>query len=163
MQVYKYTLNDDDYIEYLATTGMTDSKVKVRSYTFTFFIPILTACIMFAMGVRKWYWYLIPLFASVGWFFLSQRILSRFYGMKAKEAIDKNGDRKYYPITLTVDNGEYTATVNGKKTKGKIANYTIMNRILVLIPENGSAVLVPSRVFDDDHDKLREFIKELAV
>ena len=163
MQVYNYTLNDNDYIEYLATTGLNDSKVKVRSLTFTFFVPILTGCIMYVMGVRKWYWYLILLISSVGWYFLSRRILSRFFGIKTQDTIDKMGERKYFPVTMKIDNGNYSATVNGKTTKGKITNYTIMNHLIVLVPDNGSAILVPSRVFGDDSNKLKEFIEELSV
>jgi len=163
MQVYNYTLNDNDYVEYLAATGMNDSKVKVRSMTFTSFIPILTACIMYAMGVRKWYWFLIPLVLSVGWYFLSQRILGLFYGIKTRETIDKQGERKYFPITLKVNRGSYSATVNGKTSSGKITDYTIMNHVVVLVPDNGSALLVPSRVFDGDSEKLKEFIEELSV
>ena len=162
MQVYKYTLNDDDYIEYLASAGMNDPKVKVRSLTFTFFIPILTGCIMYTMGVRRWYWYLILLLASIGWYFLSQRILSRFFGIKTKDTIDKKGERKYFPITLTVDKGAYSATVNGKTVKGSISDYTIMNRIIVLFPDNGAPMLVPSRVFDGDHEKLKAFLEEIS-
>lgn len=162
MLEYKYTLNDDDYVEYLASTAATDSKVKVRSLTFTFFIPILTGCIMWVMGVRKLYWFLLLLVLSVGWYFLSQRILGLFFGIKTKDTIEKKGDRKYYPITLEIDKGRYTAITNGRTIRGRIANYTIMNRLIVLFPDNGSAVLVPSRVFEDDPQKLKEFIEELT-
>lgn len=162
MQEYRYTLNDNDYVEYMAATGATDSKVKVRAATFTFFIPILTACIMFAMGVRKWYWFLIPLALSPLWYFFSQRILGLFFGIKTKDAIDKQGERKYFPITLKLNKGTYSASVKGNTIKGKISDYTIMNHVIVLFPENGSPVLVPSRVFEDDPEKLKLFLEELS-
>jgi len=162
MLEYKYTLNDNDYIEYLASTAVNDSKVKVRSLTFTFFIPILTGCIMWVMGVRKYYWFLLLLVLSVGWYFFSQRILGLFFGIKTKDTIEKEGKRKYFPMTLQVDKGNYTVSTNGKTLKGKISNYTIMNRLIVLFPDNGSALLVPSRVFEDDPHKLKEFIEELS-
>ncbi|MBR0137812.1 MAG: hypothetical protein IJM15_05330 [Erysipelotrichaceae bacterium] len=162
MQAYKYTLNDEDYVEYMAATGATDSKVKVRSATFTFFIPILTACIMFAMGVRKWYWFLIPLALSPLWYFFSQRILGLFFGIKTKEVINKRGERKYFPISLKVEKGTYSATSNGTSVRGKIRDYTIMNHVIVLFPDNGSPILVPSRVFDNDPENLKVFLEELS-
>lgn len=160
MQEYTYTLNDDDYIEYLEAKTLSDKMVIFRSLLLTYgSLPIL-ALAVYLMGVRKLWVYLVLVLLFIVWIPLSRKLLWKIINSNIRTKLEEAGNRNYKEMKISVKDGDITVTT-GKETKTvKAAGYRLYRHLLIMNLADGSDLLIPQRIFGSEKD-LGDLMKEL--
>ena len=152
MQKYTYTLQDNDYIEFLENQAAGNKMIIYRSLLFTYgSIPVL-ACAIYAMGVRKLPVYLILLLLFLIWIPISKQIIGRIIRHSIEKKLTEMGDRSYKQMTVEIDHLDVNVKTAKNKTTDRIAGYQAFGHLLVLQLANGGQLLLPSRIFQDEKE-----------
>ena len=160
MQKYTYTLQDNDYIEYLEKQATGSKMIIYRSLLFTYgSIPILALAI-YAMGIRRLPVYLILLLLFFIWIPISKAIVGKVFRSSIEKKLSEKGDRNYQEMTVQIDHQDVQVTSAKQKVKDKIAGYQAFGHLLVLQLSEGGQVILPSRIFHDEKD-LAGLLKEI--
>ncbi len=160
MHEYTYTLQDNDYIEYLENQASENKMIFYRSLLFTYgSVPIL-ACAVYAMGIRKLPVYCILLLLFLAWIPVSKKIIGKVFRTSIEKKLEETGKRNYRQMTVQIDHRDVQVTSEKQKTSDQIASYQAFGHLLVLQLAGGSQLLLPSRIFPDEKD-LADLLKEI--
>ena len=160
MQKYTYTLQDNDYIEYLEKQATDNKMIVYRSLLFTYgSIPVL-ACAFYATGIRKLSVYCILLLLFLIWIPISKGIIGKIFRSSIQKKMEEAGERSYHEMTVQIDHQNIMVKSAKENTSDRIAGYQAFGHLLVLQLAAGNQLILPSRIFKDEKD-LAGLMKEI--
>lgn len=158
MDTYTYQLTEQEYFEYAKSIVVRDRKMRFYRLNFSILLPVILAILILGFGLRNGWVYLAALLLSFIWLLFANWLFQRAVRNKTQQLLNENGALKMSEIRLRIsDQGIW---VNDSRLT--LQQYLLMNEMIKLTFTNGSEVLVPSRLFENDQNKLKAFLKHLA-
>ncbi|HAE15486.1 MAG TPA: hypothetical protein DCG51_02950 [Erysipelotrichaceae bacterium] len=160
MQKYRYSLNDSDYVEYLAGLATENRIVQFRSILFTFGSVPVAALACRLSGVTNKYVYLGLLLLLILWIPFSKRIVGRIIEGTARKKLERSPERHYPEMSVRLEGRNITVSQKGQEVNSQVAGYKTFGTIMILLMNNGSQVIIPSRLFQKEQT-LTDLLREL--
>jgi len=156
----KYTLKEDEYIEYVSYLASRTATVKRSITLFALSLPVILACVLIMKKPSGWVWYVLCLLLAGAWIALASKtypkMLANLVGAKLKS-------RPYTAneVSLKLDDDSFSTVSEGKRVViDSVDGYTLLRKVIVASSGNYD-IVVPLRVFDGD-DERNDFLARIA-
>lgn len=157
-----YSLTKDEMLDYYQMILSGASETKVAKLITLVWGPLLFIAIVLALKLVKIYqdrFLLIVAILSIAWVLISYPILFKKVCRQVANKKYKFDESKVISINVKEENGNFK--VNGQEKV--LQNYYGYNDLLVVTFTDASNLIVPGRVFNNDENLMKQFIKDIML